>query len=61
MIRKLIKYIKDSHAELKKVVWPTRRETTRQTFLVIAISVAVAFVLGILDYFLTKIVTLIIH
>ncbi len=60
MIQKLIKYIKESRFELKKVVWPTRKETINQTILVVGISVAVAILLGAIDYFLTKIVTLII-
>ncbi len=46
----LIQYIKDSRAELKKVQWPTRQETTRYTILVIVISIAVAAFLGFFDY-----------
>ena len=55
MFTRFIQYIKDSVAELKKVVWPTRRETTKQTLLVIAISLGVAAFLGIVDFILTKI------
>ena len=46
----LTQYIKDSRAELKKVQWPTRQETTRYTILVIVISIAVAAFLGFFDY-----------
>ncbi|HBV33330.1 TPA: preprotein translocase subunit SecE [Patescibacteria group bacterium] len=46
----LSNYIKTSVAELKKVVWPSKRETTQHTLLVIGISLAVAAFLGALDY-----------
>ena len=49
-MNKLIKYIKASIVEMKKVTWPTRKETYQYTILVIAISLAVAAFLGGLDY-----------
>jgi len=47
---KLIQYIKDSIAEMKKVTWPTKKETKNYTLLVIGVSLAVAAFLGALDY-----------
>lgn len=35
---------------MKKVTWPTKKETYNYTVLVIVISLAVAAFLGILDY-----------
>jgi len=55
MIKKFIKYIKDSISELKKVVWPTKKEIIKKTGQVIFISVLVAFFLGIVDFALIKI------
>jgi len=52
---KLIKYLKDSKNELKKVAWPTKKETTKNTLLVIGVSLGVAFFLGACDYFFTYI------
>ncbi len=46
----LITYIKDSIMEMKKVTWPTQKETRNYTILVIGISVGVALFLGLLDY-----------
>jgi len=43
-------FISDTIAELKKVVWPTRRETTYLTVLVLVVAVTVGLVLGALDY-----------
>jgi len=47
---KLIKYIKDSRAELKKVVWPSKKETRNHTLMVIGISLGVAAFLGVVDF-----------
>lgn len=41
-------------AELKKVTWPTRKEATRLTLMVLAISVAVGIALGSVDYGFTQ-------
>jgi preprotein translocase subunit SecE len=49
-MNKLLNYIKESYAEMKKVTWPTKKETYRYTVLVIGISVATAAFLGLLDY-----------
>lgn len=47
---KLGNYIKSSVAELKKVTWPTKKETYHYTLVVIGLSLAVAIFLGGLDY-----------
>jgi len=49
-MNKLINYIKESIEEMKKVTWPTRKETYNYTVLVIGISVATAAFLGLIDY-----------
>jgi len=49
-MRKIITFFKDSYAELKKVVWPSRDEVGSSTRVVL-ISVALfAIVLGIVDF-----------
>jgi preprotein translocase subunit SecE len=52
-MNKIINYIKASIEELKKVSWPTKKETYRYTVLVVAVSLAVAAYLGGLDYLFT--------
>ncbi|MFA6514004.1 MAG: preprotein translocase subunit SecE [Patescibacteria group bacterium] len=49
-MNKLTNYIKASITEMKKVTWPTKKETYNYTILVIGISLAVAAFLGALDY-----------
>jgi len=36
-------------SELKKVVWPTREEAMRLTFMVVVVSGALGIILGIID------------
>ena len=47
---KLINYLKGAIAEIRKVTWPTRKETYNYTLLVIGVSLAMAAFLGGLDY-----------
>lgn len=49
-MNKITSYIQESVAEMKKVTWPTKKETYNYTILVIGVSLAVAIFLGILDY-----------
>ncbi|OGF21071.1 preprotein translocase subunit SecE [Candidatus Falkowbacteria bacterium RIFOXYB2_FULL_38_15] len=46
-------YLIDSYRELKKVTWPSKKETTSHTMLIISISLGMAVFLGGLDYFFT--------
>jgi len=50
---KLANYLRESYQELKKVVWPTKKETINHTVLVIGISLGVAVLLGALDFLFT--------
>nr|WP_314486380.1 preprotein translocase subunit SecE [uncultured Kingella sp.] len=44
----LFRYIKDSVAEIKKVVWPSRNDTVRMTMFVIAFTcVFTIFIYGV--------------
>ncbi|OHB24752.1 MAG: preprotein translocase subunit SecE [Parcubacteria group bacterium RIFOXYD2_FULL_52_8] len=45
----LTEYLKDTRAELTHVNWPTQRQATAFTILVIAISILVAFLLFAFD------------
>jgi preprotein translocase subunit SecE len=49
-LQKAINFLKESKTELKKVKWPTLRETLQYTLVVIIISLVVAIYLGGLDY-----------
>ncbi len=50
------RFISETIAELKKVVWLTRREAAYLTALVLIVAIAVGLVLGALDYGFTNLV-----
>ncbi len=58
---KLTQYLKDSKAELKKVVWPSKEQTRNHTLMVIGISLALAVFLGAIDYLLNKILEVFVY
>jgi len=47
---KLSNLFKDVGSEIKKITWPSRKETIKYTLIVIGISVAVAIFLGGFDF-----------
>jgi len=49
-------FISETIAELKKVVWLTRREVAYLTTLVLIVAITVGLILGIIDYGFTKLV-----
>ena len=51
---KVIQFIKESRAELKKVVWPTRDDVVFSIKVVIISTILVALILGLLDLGFTE-------
>ncbi|MBI2934564.1 MAG: preprotein translocase subunit SecE [Chloroflexi bacterium] len=47
---KLFQFFGDIISELKKVVWPTRKELTNLTLMVIVVCVVIGAFLGALDF-----------
>ena len=43
--RNLWNFLQDAQVEVRKVVWPTRQETTQTTLLVIAVVILAALIL----------------
>lgn len=58
----LLKYLKETRAELTRVVFPSVRQTVSYTIIVIFLSIFVAFLLGGADFIfregLTKLLSL---
>lgn len=46
----IIRYFKETRAELRKVTWPTREETRTLTTIIVIVTVTMALFLGLLDY-----------
>jgi len=60
IIQRTADYIKTSQQELKKVVWPTKKEVTQHTLMVIGISIGVAAFLGVIDFILNIVLSYVI-
>ncbi|MFP4364259.1 MAG: preprotein translocase subunit SecE [Spirochaetia bacterium] len=51
-MKKIIQFFKESYAELRKVVWPSRDEVVSSTKVVLVSTFIFATVLGLVDYIL---------
>lgn len=47
---RLVRYFKETRTEVRKVVWPTRRQATNLTLIVLGVTMAMSVFLGVLDY-----------
>ena len=59
IIEKVKQFLGGSKVELKKVTWPTPKQTLASTSVVIIVVIIVSAFLGIVDFGLTKIVKLV--
>ncbi|MFZ2189180.1 MAG: preprotein translocase subunit SecE [Candidatus Magasanikiibacteriota bacterium] len=50
MFEKIKDYFKGSISEMKKVVWPTKKQTTTYSIIVVGMSIGIAVFFGVLDY-----------
>lgn len=55
-MNKAFSFVKEAYGELKKVSWPSRKQTINYTVVVIGASIAVAIFLGALDMFFSSLV-----
>ncbi len=46
----IVRYLRETRVELRKVHWPTREEAWNLTKVVMAVTVSMAILLGVLDY-----------
>ena len=49
-MNKIIQFLKEVKGELSKVSWPTKSQIIQYTIVVVAISLATAIFLGLLDF-----------
>jgi preprotein translocase subunit SecE len=57
---RLVRYFKETRAELRKVSWPTRKQATNLTLIVLAVTVAMAIFLGAVDLLFVKLLGLLV-
>jgi len=54
--QKAVEFFREVKVELKKVTWPTRKQTVGTTIVVVVFVFVIAAFLGLFDYALSKIV-----
>jgi len=55
-MKRFIRYIRDTKAELVHVKWPTKKQSIGFTAIVVVISIVTALTLGFFDYILSLII-----
>jgi preprotein translocase subunit SecE len=58
-IEKVRHFLQEVRVELKKVTWPTPKQTLASTLVVIVVVIIVSSLLGMVDFGLTKIIRLV--
>jgi preprotein translocase subunit SecE len=58
---RIVRYLRGTRAELRKVTWPTREEALRLTGIVLATTVGFSLFLGVVDYLLSRVFALLVR
>jgi len=61
MINKITKFFKEVRQELTKVAWPSKEELRDSTIVVIVLSVLLSAFIGVVDFGLSRVTTLILR
>lgn len=56
----IVRYFKETRAELRKVNWPTRRQALNLTLIVMGVTVFMSALLGVIDWLFAQLFALII-
>ena len=57
----VVRYFKETRAELRKVSWPSREEAVNLTVIVMTVTIAMAAFLGVVDFLFSRLFSLIIR
>ncbi|MBE3091913.1 MAG: preprotein translocase subunit SecE [Candidatus Atribacteria bacterium] len=58
IFNKINNFIKEAIAELRKVIWPTKKDLKNSTIVVIFTIIIASIFIGLIDIFFTKVLTL---
>jgi preprotein translocase subunit SecE len=58
---RLVQYFRETRAELRKVVWPTREEAINLTAIVVGTIFVMSIFFGAVDYLLTQLFRLLLR
>ena len=57
----IVRYFKDTRAEIAKVTWPTREEGLRLTWVVLVVTIVSTLVIFGIDFLFGLLIRLIVH
>jgi preprotein translocase subunit SecE len=57
---RIVKYLRETRAELRKVTWPTPDEARNLTVIVLIVTVVMSLFLGLLDVIFSGLISLIV-
>jgi preprotein translocase subunit SecE len=57
----VVRYFKETRAELRKVSWPSREEAINLTVIVMTVTIAMATFLGVVDFLFSRLFSLLIR
>lgn len=58
LIERTIRFLREARTELKKVIWPNRKELVNYTAVVIVMVIIVSGFVGIIDFGLSELLSL---
>ncbi|MDI7276564.1 MAG: preprotein translocase subunit SecE, partial [Anaerolineae bacterium] len=58
---RVVRYFRETRAELRKVVWPSRKEATRLSLIVVSVTVGMSVFLGVIDWLFSRLIGLIVR
>ncbi len=50
----VVRFLRETRSEVRKVVWPTRREALNMTAIVLGVTILMAAGLGLVDWLFSK-------
>ena len=56
--KKIVRFFKDTRGELKKVIWPTKKQMVNNTLTVLFFCLVIGVIIWVVDYGLAKILEL---
>ncbi len=56
----IVRYFRETKAELQKVVWPSRKETINLTVIVLAVTVVMSIAMGLIDFLFSRLFSLLV-
>jgi len=60
-VNPVVKYLRETRAEIAKVTWPTREEWIRLSAIVLAVTMVMALILGVTDAVAAQLMNLILY